>query len=44
MTERAHREILVRLSGSGGQGLMLSGLVLEAALVLEGKGTAQSQS
>ncbi len=44
MPERANRDIQVRLSGSGGQGLILSGQVLAAALVLEGKRTAQSQS
>ncbi len=44
MPERAERDIQVRLSGSGGQGLILSGQVLAAALVLEGKRTAQSQS
>lgn len=44
MTERAERDIQVRLSGSGGQGLILSGQVLAAALVLEGKRVAQSQS
>ncbi len=44
MAERAKRDIQVRLSGSGGQGLILSGRVLAAALVLEGKRVAQSQS
>ena len=44
MAERAERDIQVRLSGSGGQGLILSGRVLAAALVLEGKRVAQSQS
>jgi 2-oxoglutarate ferredoxin oxidoreductase subunit gamma len=44
MTERANRDIQVRLSGSGGQGLILSGRVLAAALVVEGKRVAQSQS
>ncbi len=44
MPERAERDIQVRLSGSGGQGLILSGRVLAAALVLEGKRVAQSQS
>ncbi len=44
MTECAERDIQVRLSGSGGQGLILSGRVLAAALVLEGKRVAQSQS
>lgn len=44
MTERADRDIQVRLSGSGGQGLILSGQVLAAAQVLEGKRVAQSRS
>ncbi len=44
MPERANRDIQVRLSGSGGQGLILSGKVLAGALVLEGKRVAQSQS
>ena len=44
MPERAERDIQVRLSGSGGQGLILSGRVLAAALILEGKRVAQSQS
>lgn len=44
MTARRERDIQVRLSGSGGQGLILSGRVLAAALVLEGKRVAQSQS
>ena len=44
MPERAARDLQVRLSGSGGQGLILSGRVLAAALVLEGKRVAQSQS
>lgn len=44
MPERANRDIQLRLSGSGGQGLILSGRVLAAALVQEGKRTAQSQS
>ncbi len=44
MAERAERDLQVRLSGSGGQGLILSGQVLAGALVLEGKRVAQSQS
>ena len=44
MPERAARDLQVRLSGSGGQGLILSGQVLAGALVLEGKRVAQSQS
>ncbi len=44
MTEHRNRDIQLRLSGSGGQDLILSAQVLAAALVLEGKRTAQSQS
>src|SRR3990172_7649104 len=34
----------VRLSGTGGQGLILAGMILSDAVVLEGKWAAQSQS
>ncbi len=34
----------VRLSGSGGQGLILAGMILSEAVLLEGKRAAQSQS
>jgi 2-oxoglutarate ferredoxin oxidoreductase subunit gamma len=44
MPKGAERDLQVRLSGSGGQGLILSGQVLAGALVLEGKRVAQSQS
>lgn len=38
------REIEIRLSGSGGQGLILSAKMLSAALAAEGLNVAQSQS
>ena len=34
----------IRLSGTGGQGLILAGMILSDAVVLEGKWAAQSQS
>jgi 2-oxoglutarate ferredoxin oxidoreductase subunit gamma len=34
----------IRLSGTGGQGLILGGLILSEALIYEGKTVAQSQS
>ncbi len=34
----------VRLSGSGGQGLLLSGIILAEAAILDGKNAIQSQS
>ena len=33
-----------RLSGSGGQGLLLAGIVLAEAAILEGKNAVQTQS
>lgn len=38
------QDIEIRLSGSGGQGLGLSGRILAEALTLEGRSVAQSQS
>ncbi|WDV47806.1 2-oxoacid:acceptor oxidoreductase family protein [Clostridiaceae bacterium M8S5] len=34
----------IRLSGSGGQGLILAGIILAEAAILDGKNTIQSQS
>ncbi|EOD01097.1 2-oxoacid:acceptor oxidoreductase family protein [Caldisalinibacter kiritimatiensis] len=34
----------IRLSGSGGQGLILAGIILAEAALLDGKNTVQSQS
>jgi 2-oxoglutarate ferredoxin oxidoreductase subunit gamma len=39
------QKIEIRLSGSGGQGLILAGLILaEAAAIYEGKNAVQTQS
>lgn len=38
------RDIEIRVSGSGGQGLLLSAHILAHALILEGRKVAQSQS
>ena len=37
-------EIEIRLSGTGGQGLILAGIILSEAVLLEGKWAAQSQA
>lgn len=37
-------DLEIRLAGSGGQGLILGGLILAEALLLEGRQVAQSQS
>ena len=34
----------IRLSGSGGQGLILAGIILAEAAILDGKNAVQSQS
>ncbi|HHV17889.1 MAG TPA: 2-oxoacid:ferredoxin oxidoreductase subunit gamma, partial [Thermoanaerobacterales bacterium] len=34
----------IRLSGSGGQGLILAGIILAEATILDGKNAVQSQS
>jgi 2-oxoglutarate ferredoxin oxidoreductase subunit gamma len=39
-----HGDVEIRLSGSGGQGLLLSAHILAHALILEGRKVAQSQS
>ncbi|GMR24215.1 MAG: 2-oxoacid:acceptor oxidoreductase family protein [Acidobacteriota bacterium] len=37
-------ELEIRLSGTGGQGLILAGIILSEAVLLEGKWAAQSQA
>ena len=41
-TEKRHFEVI--LAGTGGQGLILSGILLAEAAILEGKNVAQTQS
>lgn len=36
--------IEIRLGGSGGQGLILAGIILAEAAILDGKNSVQSQS
>lgn len=38
------RRLEIRLSGSGGQGMILAGIILAEAAILEGKNAVQSQS
>ncbi|MDD4570090.1 MAG: 2-oxoacid:acceptor oxidoreductase family protein [Tepidanaerobacteraceae bacterium] len=39
-----HERVEIRLSGSGGQGLILAGIILAEAAILDGKNAVQSQS
>ncbi len=43
-TDSVSQDIEIRVSGSGGQGLLLSAHILAHALILEGRKVAQSQS
>ncbi len=44
MSPKTMPDVEIRLSGSGGQGLLLSALILSEALILEGMQVAQSQA
>ena len=39
-----HEKVEIRLSGSGGQGLILGGIILAEAAILDGKNAIQAQS
>ncbi len=44
MAERGNGRVEIRLAGSGGQGVVLAGVILAEAAILSGKNAAQSQA